>query len=170
MTDTFIQSSDGSRIHGKITRDQKELNSYCKPLIGHHLTSVEKVDYTWFFRFTGDITIGTESHWRLMIKERMVVTSEDHSQPFGLPEPVDAAKIVRAKIGRHTIESATISASTGDLVIELSGHAQLQLLQLSSGYESWQLYVNCNEAGISSAVGTVTTCLGGGDIAHIPRE
>lgn len=170
MSDIFIQKGDGRRIYGKITRDPKELASYCQPLIGHMLRSVEKVDSTWCFRFTSDITIGTEAQWRLMIKERMVITSEDDGQPFGLPEPVDAARIVMAKIGNHTIDSATISTSTGDLMIELSERAQLQLLQLSSGYEAWQIWVRWAKADDSLVSETETLCMGGGDIAHYPRD
>lgn len=133
---------------------------YSKPLIGHELLSVEKMDHTWFFRFTGEITVATESLWRLLEKGRIVVTSEDHGQQFGLPEPVDAAERVAGSTVHRTVEAAGISPSSGDLTIEFSGRAHLQLLQTSSGYESWRLSVQ----------GSETICTGGGDIAHFPKR
>ena len=129
-----------------------------KPLSGYDLASVEKVDHSWFFRFTGEITIATESFWRLL-QGRIIVISEDHLQRFGLPEPVDAAeRIVTATAGR-TVEQAAISPSSRDLSIHFNGGVQLQLLQTSSGYESWRLNVGGSQA----------ICTGGGEIAHFPR-
>jgi len=122
-----------------------ELDSYCRPLIGLQLSSVEKRDHSWIFSFEADTTVRTESLWRLMSEARIVVTSEDDGHRFGLPEPVEAA---------------AISASTGDLTIEFSGRVQLELLQTSCGYESWSL----------SAQGSETICTGGGDLAIVPKQ
>ncbi|HLF98021.1 MAG TPA: DUF6188 family protein [Methylococcaceae bacterium] len=136
----------------------EELQTYSTPLIGHQLMSVEKRDQTWFFRFAGDITVATESLWRLIEKGRIVVTSEDHGHQFGLPERVDAAERVLASTILRTVEAAVISLSSGDLTIGFNGGMQLQLLQPSSGYESWRLSVQ----------GSETICTGGGDITRIP--
>ncbi|HTG14456.1 MAG TPA: hypothetical protein VK747_04215 [Blastocatellia bacterium] len=138
----------------------EELNSYGDPLIGHQLVSVEKKDYSWFFRFSGEVSVATESAWRLINEDRIVVTSEDHGHQFGLPDPVDAASIVLSSIGGRKVEAAAISACSGDLTIEFNGCAQLQLLQMSGGYESWRLFVRDSE----------TICTGGGEIAHFPRR
>jgi hypothetical protein len=129
-----------------------ELDSYVKPLIGQQPMSVAKLDHSWFFRFGCDITVATESTWRLINEGRVVVTSEDHGHQFGLPEPVDASSVQSGTVG-VTVEAAAISASTGDLNVEFSGRAQLQLLQTSSGHESWRLSVQ----------GTETICMGGGE-------
>jgi hypothetical protein len=136
----------------------EQLNSYSNPLIGRQLTSVEKKDYSWFFRFAFDVSIATESPWRLIDEDRILVTSEDHGHQFGLPGPVDAASIVLSSIGDRRIEAAVISECSGDLTIEFSGRAQLQLLQMSGGYESWRLSVGDSE----------TICMGGGELAHFP--
>lgn len=137
-----------------------ELDSYIKPLIGSQLMSVDKIDYSWFFRFAGDFTVATESLWRFIDEGRIVVTSEDHGQRFGLPGPVNAAAAVLSSIVDRKVEVAGISESSGDLTIEFNGRAELQLLQMSSGYESWRL----------SAQGTETICTGGGKIVHFPRR
>jgi len=44
--------------------------------------------------------------------------------------------------------------------MKLSGRAQLQMLQMSCGYESWRLFVGDSE----------TICTGGGAIARFPRR
>jgi hypothetical protein len=135
-----------------------DLENHTRPLTGTHLASVEKLDYTWFFRFTSDVTIATESQWRLL-QGHIVVTSEDHLQQFGRPEPVNAAERVLASTAGRTVEGAAVSPFSGDLTIDFSGGAQLQLLQVSSGYESWRLSTKSGE----------TICTGGGSIVHFPR-
>ena len=57
------------------------------------------------------------------------------------------------------VVTASISRPTADLIIDFGGHCLLQFLQMSSGYESWRLYIRGNE----------TICIGGGDIAYFPR-
>ena len=129
-----------------------------KPLIGRQLLSVEKKDYTWFFGFGVGVSLATESPWRLIEQSRIVVSSEDHDQQFGLPAPVDAAREVLSRAAGRTVEVASVAADSGDLMIQFPGQLYLQLLQLSSGYESWRL----------SADGGETICMGGGSIARFP--
>jgi hypothetical protein len=133
-----------------------ENHSYCEPLIGHHLLSVEKKDHSWFFVFAHDVSVITESPWRLISDERIVVTSEDDGHQFGLLTPVDAAERVLSAVAGRTVEAASISEFSGDLSIEFSGQVHLQLLQMSCGYESWRLHFR----------GSETICMGGGEIAH----
>jgi hypothetical protein len=130
---------------------------YSKPLSGHQLVSGQKNDYTWFFGFAAGVSLATESPWRLIDDGRIAVSSEDHGHQFGLPAPVDAASEVLSCADGRTIEAASIS-SFGDLIIQFSGRVQLQLLQLSRGYESWRL----------SAHGSESICLGEGGVAHVP--
>ncbi|HMS15366.1 MAG TPA: DUF6188 family protein [Planctomycetota bacterium] len=131
---------------------------HIEPLAGHQLISVEKKDHTWFFRFTGESTLATESPWRLL-QGHIVISSEDHLQQFALPEPVDAAKRVLTSTGGRSVESTAILSESGDLTIVFAGGLQLQLLQASSGYESWRLSVK----------GAETICTGGGTIVHRPK-
>ena len=138
-----------------------DCESHCQPLVGQTLRSVDKKDYSWFFVFADDISIVTESFWRFVREDGIVVTSEDHGHQFGLPAPVDAAQRVVAGISKKAVVvSASINRSTGDLSINFSDNCQLQFLQLSSGYESWRLYIRGNEI----------ICNGGGDIAYFPNS
>jgi hypothetical protein len=130
----------------------------CGVLVARQLLFVEKRDYSWSFGFSENVSVSTESPWRLINEERIVVTSEDDGQRFGLSEPVDAASAVLSVILGRTVEAAMIDASSGDLTIAFNGGARLQLFQMSSGYESWRL----------SASGSEIVCTGGGEIAHFP--
>ena len=140
--------------------EQEESDTYAKPLVGRQLLSVEKKDYSWFFEFGSGVSLATESPWRFIEQGRVVVSSEDHGQQFGLPAPVDAAKELQSRAAGHTVEGASLASDSGDLMVQFPGPAYLQLLQLSSGHESWRLYVD----------GSETICIGGGDIAHFPRS
>ena len=135
-----------------------DYDSYCTPLIGLALRSVEKKDYSWIFVFADDISIMTEDAWRLLSADGIVITSQDHGHQFGLPAPVDAAKSVLAGVSMKVVVTASITRPTADLTLDFGGHSHLQFFQLSSGYESWRLYSH----------GSQTICIGGGDIAHFP--
>jgi hypothetical protein len=122
------------------------------------LKSVEKKDYSWFFVFTNEISMVTESPWRFLNTDRIIVTSEDHGHQFGLPAPVDAAARVLAGVSDNVVVATSISQPAADLIIDFGDH-QLEFLQMSSGYEAWRLYVHGDE----------TICTGGGDIAYLRR-
>jgi|SRR5213594_1783690 len=83
-----------------------DFNSFCKPLVGQTLRSVEKKDYSWFFAFADEISIGTESPWRFLTVDGIVVTSENHEHQFGLPAPIDAAKRVLAGVSGKSVVAA----------------------------------------------------------------
>jgi len=141
-----------------VNRTEPDPNA--KPLVGRQLLSLEKKDYTWFFEFGGSVSLATESPWRFIDQGCIVVSSEDHGQQFGLPAPVNAAREVLSRAAGLTVEAAWVVTESGDLIIQFPGQVFLQLLQLSSGYESWRL----------SADGELSICMGGGSIAHFPRS
>lgn len=138
--------------------NSQDYNSYCQPLVGQTLRSVETQDYSWFFFFADDIHVVTESPWRFITADCIMVTSEDHSHQFGLATPVDAAERVLAGVSRKVVVTASITRPTADLIIDFAGDCHLQFLQMSSGYESWRLCIRGNE----------TVCIGGGEIAYFP--
>ena len=130
-------------------------NAYCEGLVGQRLEHLEKKDYPWFFVFSDQSQIVTEAEWRLVGPERIIVGSDDHGHPFGLPAPVDAAERVLLHIGGQRVIGASITSNTGDLSVKFDGNHSLQFLQLSSGYESWRLNIR----------GALTYCTRGGLIA-----
>ena len=109
-----------------------------KWLVGGKLEKSEKKDYSWFFMFSGDGTIGTESPWRLITKEGIRVTSEDHNQLFGLKEPVDATVRVLAATAGKKVLAHRVTEQTSDLIVTFEDDVCIKFLNLSCGYEAWR--------------------------------
>jgi hypothetical protein len=124
-------------------------------LINKRLSQVEKKDYTWFFTFENGGSVSIDSSWRLISTTGIIVTSEDHGQPFGLSAPVDAGEKVMTTVGNKLVVQCLCSAPTSDLTIIFEAEIQIQFLNMSSGYESWTM---CND-------NVQTICLGGGELA-----
>lgn len=129
--------------------------NHAAPLIGLQVAVVEKLDDTLLCRFSSNDRAQTEGPWRLIRDRRVEVTSEDDGQRFGLPAPVDATAIVREALTGKVVAKAEIHENTGDLALTFADGSELQLLQMSGGYESWRLYVKGQEI----------ICTGGGSLA-----
>ena len=125
-------------------------------LLNQRLSQVEKKDFTWFFNFEEGGSVGTESMWRLVTSSGIFVTSEDHEQLFGLPEPVDAGKRVMDTIKNRRVSTCLCETPCSDLIVSFEGGAQLQFLNTSCGYESWR----------ASHGSTQIICTGGGELAE----
>jgi hypothetical protein len=128
-------------------------------LMGRHLAAIEKMDWSWFFRLDDGSVIATESTWRVVTPQGVVITSEDHDQQFGRPAPVDAADVARKEIAGLAVSGCDLDSKTGDLNLEF-GSVRLQFLCLSRGYESWR-----TTHGIQDVV-----CTGGGKIVEFIPE
>jgi hypothetical protein len=124
-------------------------------LLNNRLSQVEKKDFTWFFTFESGGSVSIDSAWRLISTDGIIVTSEDHGHPFGLPEPVDAGNRVLTAVKNKHIVNYLCSKPTSDLTIAFEGEIQIQFLNMSCGYESWTMW-NDN---------IQTICLGGGELA-----
>ena len=131
------------------------MNTELQALVGHPLLSVEKKDYSWFFVFAERASIVTETSWRFITPEGIFVTSEDHGQQFGLPEPVDAGQRLMSRVADLRVTAASIHPATGDLTARFS-ELELQCLQMSCAYEAWRLHLGA----------TKTICTGGGQLAY----
>jgi len=129
-----------------------------KSFVGTSLRSLERKDYSWFFVFGDSLRIDTESFWRFVAPEGIIVTSEDHGHQFGLPQPVGAAQRVTSRLAGHRIQSVGCDPQTGDLLVTFEERLCLQFLQPSCGYESWRATTPYGES----------ICMGGGEIAYFP--
>ena len=79
-------------------------------LLDKRLEQVVKDDFSWGFTFSGGLNLRVECLWRLLVSERVVITSEDHGQPFGLPAPVDCVGELRRRVEGTPITRATVRA------------------------------------------------------------
>ena len=125
--------------------------------VGNQLRSVEKLDWSWIFRFEIRLGIVTEGPWRLIGSGGVEVSDGDHGQQFGLPQPVDASIRILSLLSSREVQSVTLDEQTGDLRLHFGENTYLHFLQLSSGYESWRA---------STASGEII-CEGGGTTVFI---
>lgn len=135
------------------------MSHHLLPLVGARLNACEKCNYTWTFAFTTGDVIQTESPWRLTNTERIVITSGDNEQQFGLPNPVDAAASALESIGDARVAEVSIIEGASDLLLRFANGVRLEFLNLSSGYEAWRAIVE----------GKLVVCMGGGGLTAFPK-
>jgi len=108
-------------------------------LFGKWLVQVEKDDFSWGFMFCDGLKLRVESLWRLIVSGRVVLTSEDHGQQFGLPAPVDCIGELLRRVGGVPVTSARVRARTVDITLDFGDTATLEVIATSAGYEAWAL-------------------------------
>jgi hypothetical protein len=79
------------------------------------------------------------SYWRLLEGGRQFISSFDHQQKYGLPDPIDAKNELRKKAIGKMVLSAVIENKAGDTHFELSDSLELQVFNFT-GYENWTVY------------------------------
>jgi hypothetical protein len=120
-------------------------------LVGMTIDHVQwRSPYTWQFQLSNGGTISTDSLWRFISNGRLLLTSEDHNQQFGWPEPLDAESRLRTCTQGKRILLARADPTTSDLRIELEGGDRLEILATSCGYENWLISTPANRSIISS--------------------
>jgi len=126
-------------------------------LVGRTLAEVERLGRcVWRFRFGSDAEVRSECPWRIIRDGGIVLSSEDHGHQFGQPAPVDAEAECRVVIGGAMVRSVKVRSESRDLVVEFGPGLRLELVPLSSGYESWQ---------VRGPRGLDITAIGGGELA-----
>ncbi|OGU19937.1 MAG: hypothetical protein A2580_02910 [Hydrogenophilales bacterium RIFOXYD1_FULL_62_11] len=109
----------------------------------------------WSFSFEPGIGIGVECPWRLLQDGRVAISSEDHLQQYGLPAPLDAAAVASDRLSSRSVTRVEVRDGTADLILELGGSLRLEIIPISSGYESW---------GVSTPSGFQVVAQGGGQL------
>jgi hypothetical protein len=97
---------------------------------------------------------------RIVASGRLVLTSQDHGQRFGLPSPVDAYAEAESLLRDRCVAAVRLVAETNDLVIEFEDGSRLEVLAHSSGYELWNL----------TAPGVHLAAVGGNGIADLSPQ
>ena len=115
------------------------IKDYLSPLVGQKLTLLERHEFSWSFAFAGVATLTVEGPWRVRSAEAIVLSSLDHEQKFGLPEPVDVQAGARQKILGKPIREIFSRDGEGDLTVGFDGALVFQAFNLSTGYEAWKI-------------------------------
>ena len=113
----------------------------------------------WMFSFEPSIGIGAECPWRLLRCGSVAISSEDHLQQYGLPAPLDAAAVATSLLVSHAVTRVELRHGTADLFLEFGDSLRLEIIPISSGYESW---------GVTTPSGFHIFAQGGGQLAGYP--
>jgi hypothetical protein len=125
-------------------------------LVGRSLVEVVLQEGpSWGFHFGDGTEVRADSPWRLIRGGRIVLSSEDHEQSYGLSRPIDAADLCRTMIGGAIVRSAEVRDGTRDIIILFESDDCLEVISLSSGFESWQ---------VAAPGGLITIAQGGGNL------
>jgi hypothetical protein len=125
---------------GRIAHSLVDVNTIVAGLlVGRKLCDVQKHEYHWSFGFGAKVVISAECPWRILSDE-IAFTDRDHGQQFGLLAPLDGEQEVVRLLSGKLVEHASRRERTGDLLVEFSGSVTLEVLNLSRGYEAWQLF------------------------------
>ncbi len=110
-------------------------------LIGRTLNLIEFRGFgSWRFGFGADGLIQADCPWRLVREGRIALSSEDHGHQYGLTQPVDATVACQSQLGGLAVVAVAVRGETCDLLITFATEARLELIPLSSGYESWHVF------------------------------
>jgi hypothetical protein len=113
-------------------------------LVGRRLVETKRREYDWAFRFEGTPAFShlcVSCPWRVLIEGRIAFAGGDDGHKFGLPTPLNGEEITQRLLGQRVIDHLSIRPDAGDLSIIFSGQATLEVLNMSSGYEGWQIGV-----------------------------
>ena len=108
-------------------------------LVGASLTRIEKLSFSWIFHFGNAVHLSVEGPWRIVSASRILLTSEDDGQQFGLPQPIDAIVNIRQILENHRVTAVDVDLPSSDLRLQFDNDTVLQILNSSSGFECWVL-------------------------------
>jgi hypothetical protein len=129
-----------------------------KWMIGKYISKVSfRKPEAWDFQFQGGGSISAECPWRILKDGHIVVSNEDHGQQYGLTEPIDAGHSATEMLVSNRISEVKVHAGTADLIVSFDQSKQLQILPISSGYESWQVNDLNGNSIIAQGGGNIVT-------------
>jgi hypothetical protein len=91
------------------------------------------------FQFGKGVVLSTQTEWRVLSQEAILLTSRDDGQQYGLPKPVDAEARVRELLESRVVANVDVDQASADFTIHFDNGTVLQIVNLSSGYEAWTL-------------------------------
>jgi hypothetical protein len=134
----------------------QELSSSAK---GALCTGVELyARHCWSFDFEGRLRLNVQCPWRIVSDSGIALGSEDDSQYFGLPSPVNGGAVALHLLAATALKQVLITEKTGDVVFEFESGIRLEVFNNSSGYEGW----NCGTSSGFEVIG-----MGGGTTANV---
>ena len=125
-------------------------------LAGQPFVRTERSDFRWTFHLTHKASVTAEGPWRILRNGRIALGDGDHAQKFGLPEPIDGVAECDRLLKGKKITRISVRPDTGDLTLEFEEIMYLEILNMSGGYEGWNL---------GDGNGLLAVATGGGELA-----
>jgi hypothetical protein len=127
-------------------------------IVGRHVSEVIfTAPESWWFTFAESGGIAVQCPWRLIENGHIAVSGDDHGQWFGLPEPVDAAARAKSALVGRVVCRIDIREGTADILLDFDGGHRLEIIPISSGYESWQVVAPSGDQFIAQGGGNIVT-------------
>ena len=118
--------------------DQR-VDIFVQCLVGRKLVLLERMEFSWLFKFENVATLTTECPWRIVTRGGISLANSDDGQKFGLPAAIDAqVEANRLALGK-SIHHALVRGDTGDLTLNFADGFLFEALNTSAGFEAWQL-------------------------------
>lgn len=111
---------------------------------------IERREAGWTLLLGDEFQVSIGGYWRLRDASGILVTDLDDGHQFGLQRPVDAQATANSVLSDATITDTDFDPLTGDLKIFAGRGLIFEVLTISMGYETWQLY---SAKGFEAAVG-----------------
>ena len=108
-------------------------------LEGCQLVKLKRFEFEWVFEFGPLKVLQVRCPWRILLNGRIAFADSDDGRQFGLPEPVKGEDAVMRIAKDETIRTVTIREDTGDLSVFLGPNVVLEVMNMSSGYEGWEI-------------------------------
>jgi hypothetical protein len=78
-------------------------------------------------------------YWRVIKEGKVVMTSFDHEQQYGLPAPIDAITELQGQLQDRILIDATLERESGDLLFEFSDNIKFRVFNFTC-YEVWEIH------------------------------
>jgi hypothetical protein len=110
-------------------------------LVGTTLRAVE-VDEVgrWTLAFANGGFLYVMCPWRLVLHEKIAISSKDHGQRYGLPGPLDAASELLTRLHADHVTAVSITHGTADVIVAFRSGGRLDVIPFCSGYEAWEAF------------------------------
>ena len=78
-------------------------------------------------------------YWRVIRGGRASISSFDHNQIYGLPEPINAIDSLTKDLQGQFVTEASHDPETGDILLIFTNNIKVQILNFT-GYEIWEIH------------------------------
>lgn len=78
-------------------------------------------------------------YWRIIKDGKVVRTSFDHEQQYGLPAPIDAIAELQVELQGRTVVDAALDGESGDLLFAFSEDIKFRVFNFTC-YEVWEIH------------------------------